>query len=180
MPFEHELWFKTNGKEGHQLNLTGSDFSGKDLEDSIMIKVNFDGANLSDVNLAYSNLNYSSFKGTNLRNSFIIKAEADHANFEGANLSNCNLLRTSFIETSFREADLTNADLSLTLLKDVDFSNAILDKCNFSDVSLFGAKGLEAVKLEWINIGENEKGKPNILWGAEAIKWLLTEAEKPI
>ena len=59
-----------------------------------------------------------------------------------------------------------------------DFSNAILDKCLFAEASLSGARGLETVKLKWIDIGQN--GCIKKLYGIEAIRWLQREAEKPL
>ena len=73
---------------------------------------------------------------------------------------------------------MRNTNFSGTLLKEADFSNAILDKCLFAEASLSGARGLETVKLKWIDIGQN--GCIKKLYGIEAIRWLQREAEKPL
>lgn len=178
MPAEHELWLKTNGKEGKQLNLSGKDFYKKDLSNSMMIDVIFDGANMDYVDLSYSNLGFCSFKNASLLSSNIVKTEANDTNFEDAKLNNGNFFRSTFIRTSFNKADLTNTNFSLTLLKDADFTNAILDKCQFSEASLSAARGLDTVKLEWIDIGQ--AGNIKRLYGKDAIRWLLSEAEKSL
>lgn len=178
MPIEHELWLKTNGKEGRQLDLSMRDFSKRDLSGSVMLDVIFDGSNMDFVDLTYSNLRYSSFEGASLRHSIIVKSELDHVIFVKANLCACNLFRTTFIGTDFQQANLTSVNFSSSLLKDVDFSNAIVDKCIFSGVKLSGAKGLETVKLEWIDIGQSNQ--PQKIYGSEAVKWLLSESEKQL
>lgn len=150
MPIEHELWLKTDGKEGQQFNLAGKDFSNKDLTNSIIIDVIFDGVNMDYADLSYSNLGYCSFK----------------------------FFRTTFIRTNFSQADLRNTNFSGMLLKEADFSNVILDKCLFAETSLSGARGLETVKLKWIDIGQN--GCIKKLYGIEAIRWLQREAEKSL
>ena len=108
MPIEHELWLKTDGKEGQQFNLAGKDFSNKDLTNSIIIDVIFDGVNMDYADLSYSNLGYCSFKYASLINSIIVKAEANDTVFERAKLNNCNFFRTTFIRTNFSQADLRN------------------------------------------------------------------------
>lgn len=87
---KHNLWLKSLGKEGIQLNLceenlSNEDFSSCDLSEAGLIGINFDRAILNKVNFNYGNLAHSSFK------------KANYTDFEMATISNSNTFRSTFI-----------------------------------------------------------------------------------
>jgi uncharacterized protein YjbI with pentapeptide repeats len=68
---EHELWLKTNGEEGNQLNLKGQ----------YLIEADF----------MFADLRGAELRGASLRNAYFYNAD-----LRGANLSNAKLLYTKF------------------------------------------------------------------------------------
>ncbi len=110
----HQIWLKSNGKEGTQ-----ADFTNFALIDNQLLGVNFEKAifsssRIEDVDLRNANLSETLFIGSNL-----IKT-----NFKGANLNGANF---------------TNANL-----ENIDFSHTKLDSVTWENVKVKNLKGLSS------------------------------------
>ena len=99
-------------------DLSGANFSGRDMK-----KATLKGANLSDANLSRANLLSADLSGANLQGANLTQAKVWLVSFRGANLSGANLSELQTIR-----ADFSNADLTDTNIEEADFSRAIL--CN--------------------------------------------------
>jgi hypothetical protein len=94
---------------------------------------NFEGLDLSHVNLWGSNLEFANFAGANLSNAnledaILKSANLKRANLQFANLSNANLMY----------ADLSEADLRDSLLPFANICSANLEGANISGSLIFG------------------------------------------
>ena len=99
-------------------DLSGANFSGRDMKKAIL-----NGANLSDANLSRANLLSADLSGANLQGANLTQAKVWLVSFRGANLSGANLSELQTIR-----ADFSNADLTDTNIEEADFSRARL--CN--------------------------------------------------
>ena len=99
-------------------DLSGANFSGRDMKKAIL-----KGANLSDANLSRANLWSADLSGANLQGANLTQAKVWLVSFRGAKLSGANLSELQTIK-----ADFSNADLTDTNIEEADFSRAIL--CN--------------------------------------------------
>jgi uncharacterized protein YjbI with pentapeptide repeats len=100
------------------LNVTGNNFSGQNLQEAEFAEARLSGANFSDAKL----------EGVVFNSSNVSKA-----NFQGANLSYGFSYLTSFVEADFRNAVLVESTFLQCSLRDAnitgaDFSNSIIDK----------------------------------------------------
>ena len=132
---EHEIWLKSNRKQGKQ-----ADFSYRHLEG-----INLSGRELSYAIFNDTHLNGARFNQTNLRRASFIGADLERATFYDAILTACD----------FRSANLLNASIMGSAACDVDFSHANLNGANigstnfscahFSEASLYKTKGVPPI-----------------------------------
>lgn len=182
----HKIWVNTMGKQGEILYITEEDlkeydFSGMNLVDAILPDVNFSHAQFINTDLSYSNLVSSNFYMANLTGAQLIKADADDASFEKAIMVNLKALRATFISANLRGANLTGANLCRALffgtnleyvnLEGADLTFASLKQCNICGINIKGAKGIETLNVDWINVGT--KYTQRKLIGDGAKEWLL-------
>lgn len=66
-----------------------------------------------------------------------------------------------FQGTNLEHANLADADLTFASFK----------QCNLYGINMKGAKGIDTVTIDWINVGTEEA--PEKLSGNEAKEWLL-------
>ncbi|MGH7597408.1 MAG: pentapeptide repeat-containing protein [bacterium] len=79
-----------------------------------------------------------------------------------------------------RTAGLTKSNFSGANLEGAILSNAKLENMALTGARLFrvdlrGAKGLDSISAEWIDVGE--KGEPVILTGDEIREWLVSTSK---
>ena len=151
----HELWVEDN-KKGKKAdlsnqNLSGLDFSERNLKNIHLSFSNFSDADFSHANLAFANLYSVFFSFVNLSN-----ANLSYVNLSHANLSCANLSRANLSEAYLSSANLSYADLSYADLSNVDFSNsnlsyAKLSYANLSNVDFYNAN-LYNAHLSFSNI----------------------------
>ncbi|PWK53308.1 pentapeptide repeat-containing protein [Pleionea mediterranea] len=102
-----------NDNANISINLTGADFSNKDLS----------GFDFTEANLSYCNFSKADLEGANF-----ISANLQHALFNFANLGGANFIAT----------EMAHADLTLAIVKGAKFLTAQLAHCNFSYVDFTG------------------------------------------
>ena len=133
------------------------------LENSLITKASFHGANLPFCSLQNSNITGSDFSHANLLNSKLRLLVAKHADFTLANLqkvdatksnfSQASLLETKMDEGDFSEANLTNADLRGASLNFSKFTKSVLSGCNLAGASLKGVK-FESAEMNGLDFRE--------------------------
>ncbi len=104
--------------KGNRTKLSGVDFSGAALANTILEFADLDGADLRGADLSDANL-----KRANLS-----RARLNDANLKDANLRSTNL----------SDADLSNANLMRATLVETNLEGAILKNCNIYGVSVWG------------------------------------------
>ncbi|MBT4700826.1 MAG: pentapeptide repeat-containing protein [Rhodospirillaceae bacterium] len=123
----HQSWLRSDGSKGVR-----AEFGKADLHD-----VNFVDADLQDAGLRKTNLKNAQLFGTNLA-----WANLQKANLENADLTDANLSGAELKKADLRDAKLINADLA----------NANLTGANLTGADLSRVKGLEAAKLNNIDL----------------------------
>lgn len=93
-------------------DLTGVDWSARDLKER-----DFSNRNLTNANLSNTNLQDAFLHGTNLHGANLYKANLFRANLFQANLSYTNLRETNLIGADLSGANLTGADLTGAKIK---------------------------------------------------------------
>lgn len=130
-------------------NFEGMDLSQIQLQSSILHGGNFSGVNFSSADLRGSSFKDCNMQGVNLSMAnlkplFFSGKESDKklfVNFENADLSGSNFYGADLSHANLRGADLTGADLSGTTLTKTDFRGAVM-----RDVKLEKANIEEAVR----------------------------------
>ena len=97
----HELWLKTNGKEGERANLGSADLRYADLSFADLRCANLRCADLSSANLIFANLRYA-----NLRSANLSSANLSSANLRCANLRHADLRCANLLSADLRSADM--------------------------------------------------------------------------
>lgn len=93
-----------------------------------------DRANLTKINLGWSNLRGASLKNANLRESCLIRIRADGADLEGLKGTGAN-----FEKARLKKAKLNNATFRAANLKWIHLEETDLSNCKFEQCSLQGA-----------------------------------------
>jgi uncharacterized protein YjbI with pentapeptide repeats len=109
---KHQLWLKSEGKEGEQADLSNLNFN----------KINFP----SNSNLEKAILTSSIFKRVNMEGAILKNALLNNSLFYLSNLRHSTFFNTDLSETTFLKCDLTRAY----------FFNAILDRTDFTESKL--------------------------------------------
>lgn len=109
-----------------KIDISGRDFSGRNLSRAYLngvscIETNFSHSDLSKVNFAQSNLNRVNFEGANLTETICMYAE-----MLDCNLMNCNLTKTNLMWANLQNSNLTNCKMFKTILVEATLKNAKL------------------------------------------------------
>lgn len=120
-------------------NFQGANLSGLDLTGINLSHANLIGANLQQSNLTHANLNYAKLVVANLREAEITGANLQQVKFVGANLQQTRLNACNLKRADLSDADLTQAQLVRANLKDANLSGANLTEANLSEANLQGA-----------------------------------------
>nr|BBH92028.1 hypothetical protein KTA_02270 [Thermogemmatispora argillosa] len=169
-------------------DLTGSQLQGALLSYAHAEGVCFDQAILDEANLAKADcfrarlrqarLRHLRGVRVNLRNADLQAADLSYADLqrailssaclEAANLRGANLRWATLSGANLRGANLQQALLTGALLTCADLTGARL-----GSASLLGARDLDTVQADWIDISEDD-GPPQLLYGEQARRWLLS------
>ncbi len=129
-----DLW----GADLRRANLSHSNLSGLNLDLTVMVGANFEGADLSKVSIFAVSMMRCNLKNVDFSGSRVI-ANLDNSDLTGANLRNVRwgadmknqpmgLMRVSLKKVKLVDADLTGADLSRAMLMFADLTRANLKK----------------------------------------------------
>ena len=145
----HELWVKGSSK-GKKADLSDKDLSGLDFSNRNLIRIIMNKANLSNAKLWNAN-----FSHANLSNANLSYANLSYANLSKANLFKANLSFANLSYASLYKANLSFANLSLADLSEANLSNAKISGTNFYSLRLSGSK-LENLDFSGFNICPEE------------------------
>lgn len=106
-----------------KLDLSGRNFSGKNLSQALLngvscIRTDFSNCNLCKVNLVQSNLNKADFEGANLTDALLMYAEMTECK-----LINSDITRTNFMWTNLENSDLTGSKIFKTIFVQANLKN---------------------------------------------------------
>ncbi len=113
----HKIWRWSEGKEGEQADLRGTNLEGAYLCMANLQEANLRGANLEGANLWMANLQGADLRRANLEGAYLCMANLQEANLQGVNLWRANLqgaiLEGAILEgaTLIRAKDLTQKQL---------------------------------------------------------------------
>ena len=88
---EHDLYLRTDGKEGQRADLSNAYLSGVDLRDANLCNANLSEADLSEANLCDANLRYATLRHTNLSRANLRYVDLSGADLTIADLSGADL-----------------------------------------------------------------------------------------
>jgi uncharacterized protein YjbI with pentapeptide repeats len=104
------------------------DFTGANLSNLDLSHINFEGVSLGGANLSHSNLQWSNFSGV----------KCMLANFEGANLHLSDFTGALAINANFKGAKVTGAGFRSALLPFASFEDAYLNFSDFNKSVFYG------------------------------------------
>ena len=110
-------------------DLSGADFSRRELEGSDLMNANLSGSDLS-----YVNFEPRKHEKKTVASSF------ENANLRGADFSGANLVNATMINAYLREANFSNASLRGADLRDANLKGAVLEGADLKGADLTGAK----------------------------------------
>lgn len=124
------------------IQLSGSDLTGANLESADLAHVELTGANLTRAWLREANLFAALLSGVNLTDAWLREAKLTDAHLYGANLTAANLTGADLSHTDLGRADFTRANLThanlteanLTLAKLINADLDGIDQANFDGV----------------------------------------------
>jgi tetratricopeptide (TPR) repeat protein len=108
------------------------------------MKINLDGADLSDRNLVKANLSHVSLVGASFRGAILDGATFKSANISGADFTRAGLAKSSFdyvkaLSTKFTSAQAPDSSFLKATFQDCDFSNADLRRALFTGSDVGGS-----------------------------------------
>jgi hypothetical protein len=115
-------------------------------------EANFEGANLTRVNLEQAQVQGANFKNANLFGAKLADGFFNYSNFTNANLQYSILDKARFIHSNLTRADLSNAIAYKT-----SFNYAIIDKIKLYDVDIKNVDGLEYSSFKKIDESDSQK-----------------------
>lgn len=156
---EHELYKKSEGKQGKQADLGAYiiedyDFSGLNLSEinargSVFTRCRFIGCDLYGTYFSDSSLVDTDFSDAMLKKAEFYDADASGACFDGA-----KLIRAEFIGAKLRAATFRNADLHSATISDCDLTSAVFDGAGLEYAAL---RDNTEDGTSWANVrGRNE------------------------
>jgi len=99
-------------------------------------RINWSGCNFEGINLMNADLRFSNLTETNFANSNLQNADLSHVILEKANLSYANLIDAKFIESNLQEVDLSYSDLTRADLSSANLNYADLQETNLLETNL--------------------------------------------
>ncbi len=102
----------------------GLEAPGIAWNNSSMVQIRLDGANLQGANLSYSTIQLGNLKGANLMLANLEGAHLHAANLQETNLTMANLSKANLLDASLKGANLRGANLQGAILIKADFSGA--------------------------------------------------------
>ena len=119
-----------------------SDFSNKDLKNSIFYfsdisDSSFEKSNLENSDFSFSTLKNINFKNSNLDGVNFRGAEIDNGNFEDTNIENNSFSRSRILNTDLTNMDFTERSFRASFVYNSDLSNSNFDNSDFKG-SMFG------------------------------------------
>lgn len=127
------------GESFRRANLTGQDFSERDLANADMRQSNLIGVRFYKAKLNNADLRSANLTGAHLNEADLSNADLRNANLTGASMVSANFFSADMGRASMSGANLTSADLTNADLRDVDFTGANLHDALFSGADLKGA-----------------------------------------
>jgi uncharacterized protein YjbI with pentapeptide repeats len=121
-------------------DLEGAELSGVDLRYTNMEGANFEGTDLKAVDLSYTNLRGSNLKGANLQGAFLIEANLEYAVLEGVNLQEAFMMQANLQHALLHKANLQRANLYSANLQEADLKGAILKGADLESADLEGSE----------------------------------------
>ncbi len=126
-------------------------------------RADFEGVNLSGIDLSLANLNGANLCDANLSRANLYRAQIGEARLYGVNLSGADCRETNFYSSFLKGADLSKANLT-----SASFMNAILTEANLNGSILTGAfiygsstedLSIKDVKCDYIHAGQLFEGR---------------------
>lgn len=102
---------RTAYERNERPNFNGADLSGLNLSFTHLVRADLTGANLTEVDMSGANLTFADFRQTNLSEALLIRANFSGADLSGAYLGGADLFRADLIWADLRGTDLSDADL---------------------------------------------------------------------
>lgn len=124
---------------GTRLNLEGRSLNYADFSGSVMIRANFDRAQLKGAKFNLTQLQGASFQGTSLDEADLIGSVLQGANLSGANLRRANLDVAQLQGAKFGFANLEDVSLYHTNLQGADVTSSRLNGAKLVEAELQGA-----------------------------------------
>lgn len=123
--FLQYMWWTRNANQLKELNLCNEELQGIYFPGSVIVKPNFELANLANTNFRRAVLSYANFRGASL----IYADFSNRAFLIGSDFRCSETECTSLYYTNFQDSDLT----------DTIFDGALLEGTNFNGTNLTGA-----------------------------------------
>jgi uncharacterized protein YjbI with pentapeptide repeats len=123
---------------GLELDLSGADFSGRDLRNMDLSSADFRGANFTKANLKAVNLSGANLSEARLDNADLTNANLSDADLTGANLFDADLTGVKVTPTTILKASLLRAKLSCKILSEANIAGADLSRHELESVNLSG------------------------------------------
>jgi len=137
-PVENELPLEITDQELGELLKSGNVEEFNKIKRDWVGKINFDGINLSKMDLTLVDLRY-----TSLRN-----ADFDYTNLTTAFFNGADLEQASFRNANFERANLVEANLNKAFLRGANFEQANLNRASMQNADLYGANLRQATLIK--------------------------------
>lgn len=141
-------------------NLSKLDLNNVNFYDAYLIGVNFEGANLDGAILRRADLFQANLSEAKLNSANLSDAYLDGANLVNAELRNADLYNVDLSGADLSGANLSGADLTGAKLINTKMHGATLDGCKVFGISSWKIEGLETTKQS--NLLINDKDEPVI------------------
>jgi len=137
---QQDLDLRFKGKD-----LTGKDFTDRDLQNSvfyysILNNVNFQGANLKESNFHFAKLNNVNFEKANLEGTDFRLASLTDVDFKDAITKDVNFPRTKIKFTNLSELNLHDSNFVGSTIEKSDLSHTNFENSNFQGAFIFDSK----------------------------------------
>jgi uncharacterized protein YjbI with pentapeptide repeats len=126
------------------LNFQGMDLTAVNLTRANLSGTNFEAANLKNANLRLANITHARFKSANLHGASLRDVTGPGAIFDKANLKNADLTQAELPRANFRQANLQTAAFDRANLEEANFYQADLQQAQLNQTSLFRANFRQA------------------------------------
>ena len=174
------------------VDLSGAQLRGVNLENVRLDNANFSGAMLWEANFSNMLMRRVNLSGAKLRGAIFSNIDLEDSNLSSAYLHRAEFSDTSLFDTNLSHSDLHRAKFSNTSLLDANLSHSDLHRAKFSNTSLLGTNlshsnmsmvtGLTQHGLDLADTWSggkppklykafcNDTGKPLTLEGGDAIR----------